>query len=247
MARRATIFSQHDQPGTLRIAGPYELVRWSSTHPLDLTAITPLIQGYHHLAYDLGVLDVSEAAALPLLATSTPPTWFKLGSHPQTHLMQTPHGRVIAVLFPTLSSGDHPTTTSIQNLITTLNHLRKAYPQALILGISSWGKEHEKTFLLNHEGCCDILLGSGPGPGLKSMLSAHAKTLWTRAYSKGRTITQILIKEFPIPSPSFAWNIGTTISVNLVVLNENIQDNTVMDAILAPLKTATTTSLQGSG
>ena len=250
MARRATIFSGYDDPHTLRIAGPYELAKWPPARPLDAERVKPLIRGYELLAYDLGVLGTSEASALPLLAKDQPQTWLRADSHPHIHPMTTAMGSVMAVVFPTLQPDGTPSESMLSELVTTLTDLRHSHPKALLVGISSWGREHERRFLDDHEGRCDILLGSGPGPGLTSVFSSHAKTLWTRAYTKGRTVNKIEIREFPSPSASFNWKNGRNISTKLLVLGEKIQDNPAMDAILAPLdavaKAAQTTRKNGS-
>jgi hypothetical protein len=235
MARRATIFSKYDDPNTLRIAGPYEFTTWSPAQPLDPKRITPLIQGYEHLSYNLGVLGTSESKALTMLAGTHLGTWFQVDILPQVHSMQTGMGLLIAVVFPILESNTHPPESVILNLVTTLNGLRDDHPDALVVGISSWGRENERIFVEGHEGKCDILLGSGPGPGLIAAFSKHAKTLWTRAYSKGRTVTKIEIREFPSADTSLSWNTGRNISTQLVLLDKKIQDNPAMDAILSPL------------
>jgi hypothetical protein len=235
MARRATIFSNHDDPTTLRIAGPYELTKWNPTQPLDPERITPLIRGYEHLSYDLGVLGTSESNALAILSGTQPGTWFRVDSLPQVHSIQTEMGLLFAVVFQDLEANTHPGESIVGELLTTLSGLRKEHPDALIVGISSWGRENERLFVENHEGSCDILLGSGPGPGLIAAFSTHAKTLWTRAYSKGRTVTKIEIREFPSSDVSLTWNTGRNISAQLVLLGKKIQENPAMNTILAPL------------
>jgi hypothetical protein len=139
------------------------------------------------------------------------------------------------VVFQDLEANTHPGESIVGELLTTLSGLRKKHPDALIVGISSWGRENERLFVENHEGSCDILLGSGPGPGLIAAFSTHAKTLWTRAYSKGRTVTKIEIREFPSSDVSLTWNTGRNISAQLVLLGKKIQENPAMNTILAPL------------
>lgn len=235
MARRATIFSQFDDSTTLRIAGPYEFAKWNPAHPLNPERITPLIRGYEHLSYDLGVLGTSESHVLSLLSGTQPEKWFQVASYPQVHSLQTDKGLIIAVVFPTPELNTDRSTSMIQNLVATLSELRSDHPNALIVGISSWGRENERQFVEKHEGSCNILLGSGPGPGLTSTFSTHALTLWTRAYSKGRTVTKIEIREFPAADAPLSWITGRNISAQLVLLGEKIQENPAMDAILAPL------------
>jgi hypothetical protein len=235
MARRATFFSKFDDPNTLRIAGPYEFAKWSPAHPLNPERITPLIRGYEHLSYDLGVLGTSESNVLSHLSGTQTEKWFQVVSHPQVHSLQTGRGLFIAVVFPALEVNTPPSTSMIQNLVATLNELRSDHPNALIVGISSWGRESEKQFIEKHEGSCNILLGSGPGPGLTSTVSTHAQTLWTRSYSKGRTVTKIEIREFPTADRPLNWITGRNISAQLVLLGKKIQENPGMNAILAPL------------
>ncbi len=235
MARRATIFSRYDDSNTLRIAGPYEFAKWTPAHPLNPERITPLIRGYEHLCYHLGILGTSESGALSILSDTQPKTWFRIEHRPQVHFLQTDGGLFIAVVFPALEVNTPPSKSMIQNLVATMTRLRSDHPGALIVGISSWGRKNERQFVEEHEGSCNILMGSGPGAGLISAFSTHAKTLWTRPYSKGRTVTKIEIREFPSADPTSSWNTGRNISAQLVLLGDKIQENPAMSAILAPL------------
>nr|WP_141721107.1 hypothetical protein [Desulfoplanes formicivorans] len=175
---------------------------------------------------------------MSMLSDVQPDTWFQMDSHPRVHSLPTRRGLVLAVIFPALDTTKEPLPPSMsRELVTTLTSLRKNHPKALIVGISSWGRQHERRFVDQHEGLCDILLGSGPGSGLTSTLSTHARTLWTRAFTKGRTVNKMTIKEFPSPNSSFHWQTGRNIAVKLVVLDDKIQNNPAMEAILAPLDT----------
>jgi hypothetical protein len=236
MARRATIFSKYDNPQTLRIAGPYEFAQRHPVHAWDPQRLEILARAYERLDYHLGVLGPSETGAMSLLATMQPDTWFQAGSQPQTRFLSTSRGLVAAVIFPAL---DREAGSSFEALVTrlavTISGIRQRHPKALVVGISAWGRKHERQFMDRHEGLCDILLGSGPGSGLTSTLSTHGKTLWSRAFTKGRTVNKLTIKEFPSPDSSFHWKTGQNIGVKLVVLDQRIQDNPAMDAFLAPL------------
>ncbi len=236
LARRATFFSRHNTSHTLRIAGPYEFAPPHPPKPLDLTSLKPLFKGYEYLAYDIGVLGKSEASALPILARAKGQTWFTAGSHPHVQSLITPQGPVMAVVFPALDNGHAPSPAMLQELVSTLTNLQETHPDALILGISSWGRNHEKTFLHTYEGTCHILLGSGPGSGQTGTLSPHAKTMWVRAFAKGKIINSLEIRAFPSSKQPFRWKLGRTIFAQSVILDETIADDSAMQHILAPLK-----------
>ena len=245
MARRATIFSRYNNPNTLRIAGAYEFYQRDPVHAWDPQRLKTLLRGYQRLDYHLGVLGPSETDAMSLLAAMQPNTWFLVDSQPRTRFLPTPKGLVAAVIFPALDKTADPSFESqVNQLVATLTGLRQSHPKALIVGISSWGRQAERQFMDKHEGVCDILLGSGPGSGLTPALSAHGKTLWSRAFTKGRTVNRVIIKEFP-SGKSFHWQTGRNIAVKLMVLDEKIQDNPAMNALLAPLDTPANPSKKG--
>ncbi len=237
MARRATIFSTPYSGSTLRIAGPYEFTKHNGSSRVDPQNLLPLFKGYDHLGYTLGVLAPEESFAFAPLSDQQPQTWFQAGSRPGIHELHTKNGRIEVVVFPVAPSTQVPRQAMLKNLVARLKQLRTDHPGAIIVGISSWGREAERRFIKRHGGSCDLLLGSGPGGGLVSSFSDNQATLWTRAYSKGRTITKISIAAFPPSTNPHTWKIADHVSTKLVVLNERVQDNPAMVKILSPLYT----------
>ena len=243
MARRATLFSKyaHDK-NTLRIAGPYEFTRGNIPGPARNPENAPLIAGYCALNYSLGILAPGESDIGRVLKSENPDIWMSLSEVPLGQTLGTDSGRVTVVVFPADKKTGTPTEKMLQELQNTLTQLYNDPRNQLIVGISPWGKKYEQAFLTNHPGLCDILLGSGPGPGLTSSLSHDRRTMWVRAYSKGRTVSRIQVERFPVRVPVSTWSDGQTIKARLMLLNEKVQANPEMQKIFAPRRSVGTPS-----
>ena len=244
MARRATVFSQYnDTPDTLRIAGPYEFNKWDGSTQLHTGHDTSLFRGYATLDYSLGILAQDEGRAATFLQNDhSEGAWVALSTHPKVHRLATSNGKIAVVVFPAAPKKEAITDAMIQDVLSAIKAQRDDPGIELIIGVSPWGRQQEQKFLDTHPGGCDVLLGSGPGPGLTSSLTSNRQTLWVRAYSKGRTVSMVQIEQFPDHNAQSAWRVGQNINAKLLVLNEKIQKNQAMQKTLAPMDATTKTS-----
>ncbi len=234
MARRATLFATYgNDANTLRIAGPYEFSRANDSGHASPETIQPLFTFYGALKYSLGILPPEKRYAQQALESGLSDAWISLTDRPRIRHMTTDSGQVTVVVFPAGTKPGTPSKKMIQDVVTALNTERQDSRTRLVIGVSPWGKQYEQAFLQTHSGLCDILLGSGPGPGLTSSLSPDRRTLWVRAYSKGRTVSMIEVHRFPSRNPASTWHTGTTITARLMVLDAKVRDNPDMKKILA--------------
>ena len=90
---------------------------------------------------------------------------------------------------------------------------------SLIVGVSPWGALDEEAFINSRSGVVDILLGSGGGSGFASRVSKDGKTLWTRAYIKGKTINRLELLALP-GQAGFAWKVGDNFTAKVDPLDE---------------------------
>lgn len=92
--------------------------------------------------------------------------------------------------------------------------------------------EGEFTLLKDYEPEIDLLLGSGPGPGLAGRFMNHSKTFWARAYSKGKALHLIRIGEWPKRAANWKWTKGKNLKLDFKTLTPDVEDNPEMQAIL---------------
>lgn len=241
MARRATIFSKYsDTSDTLRIAGPYEFNKWDGSTHLHTGHDIPLFRGYSTLDYSLGILAPDEGRATTFFQNDhSGGAWVSLTTHPNVHRFTTTNGKIAVVIFPTAPKKGVITATMAQEVLSAIKTQRDDPDIKLIIGVSPWGRQQEQKFLDTHPASSDILLGSGPGPGLTSSLTSNRQTLWLRAYSKGRTVSMVQIEHFPTRNARSKWRVGQNINAKLLVLNEKIQQNPAMQKTLEPLDAKT--------
>jgi hypothetical protein len=67
----------------------------------------------------------------------------------------------------------------------------------LVLAVSALGAVEENRLFSEHDFCPDILLGGGPGAGMRGRLKNRDKTLWIRPYSKGKSVSFIRVFSLP--------------------------------------------------
>lgn len=89
---------------------------------------------------------------------------------------------------------------------------------AMVVGVSPWGALDEEAFVNSRPGVVDVLLGSGGGSGFGARTPKGGKTLWTRAYIKGKTVNRLDLLALP-GSPDFAWKSGETFEAQVLPLD----------------------------
>ncbi len=102
----------------------------------------------------------------------------------------------------------------------------------LTVAISPLGLELEKEFLGRTEGL-DVLLGGGPGYGFSSKIAGTGKTIWTRPFTRGKTLNIITLYVLP-SNDSTTWTKGANFQAEAIPLDDSIrQDQTVQQLLEA--------------
>ena len=107
------------------------------------------------------------------------------------------------VLFPMLRDVSAPVPEKLMD-VTAKAAAALRGKVALVVGVSPWGALDEEAFINSRPGAVDVLLGSGGGSGFPARTSKDGKTLWTRAYIKGKTVNRLDL--FALPGArDFTW------------------------------------------
>jgi len=163
-----------------------------------------LVQAYQRLGYDLVVLSPDEEKLLRRAGATIPDNWITAG--PRTGMVDLEKAglRIGVVIFPLLDPPvDKPPGVLMRQVEDKARRLRER--SDLVVGISTWGGMAEKRFLKQTGPVLDILLGSGPGPGLAGGLFADKRTFWTRPVSRGKTVSAVGLAEMPRPGEDWQW------------------------------------------
>lgn len=213
--------SRSGEKALLTVAGPYEFQR---TRPLDQpdSRFERLARAYALLDYDLGMLYSVEADRLKGLNIAFPLNWIAIHTAFVVKTLQIQDKKVGFLLMPgpdTDQSWDRVQSLAVnrgRGLEETVD---------LLLGISPWGKSKERTFLEKHPALFDILLGGGPGGGIKQQLPEKNGTLWVRPYRKGKTVSKMTIKHWKNTQNAFELRLNRDILVQTIPLTECFPDD----------------------
>uniref|UniRef100_I2Q2C5 Uncharacterized protein n=1 Tax=Desulfovibrio sp. U5L TaxID=596152 RepID=I2Q2C5_9BACT len=223
MARRAAfIKTLRDAPSlkdkVLLLSGPFEILPDGPEQKPDPKRLPAVSQAMTLLGYAAGALNPDEAAYLKSADAPLPAGFTILGQKPETAIVQAGGLPVGIVFFPV---SPDPKTAVPPELATAVDAAAKSLrPKAkLVIGISGWGMGDEQAFLDSHPDALDLLLGSGPNAGTAGRTSASGKTLWSRAYIKGKTLNRLDILTLP-GTPGFVWKSGTDFNADVVSLDD---------------------------
>ncbi|MDD4953229.1 MAG: hypothetical protein PHV85_11850 [Desulfovibrionaceae bacterium] len=217
----------------LFVAGAFEL------HPAatkDGPAPDPqeaalLTEVYNILDYDLGYLSPEDRQFLDQGAAAAPGDWLCPDST-STRVLKTKTGiRIGLVFFPPLQKGTKKPDRELVRAVDLAVAKMRAETD-LVLALSPWGLIPEQSYLDGNDKGPDILLGSGPGTGLKGYVQPGGNTLWVRAYSKGQALNQLEVSGLPAGTKGFAWRPEKNIAARIIGLTENIQNDKRMARLL---------------
>ncbi|MCF8106557.1 MAG: hypothetical protein K9K64_13835 [Desulfohalobiaceae bacterium] len=232
MARRATLFkSLREKSGSggndfLAVAGPYEFERIQRIRHPD-PHYARLVRAMARLNYDLGMLCFAESETLKSLDIQPPANWFSVKDTPLSKTVRVRERAIGFVLMP--DPQDETAWPAIRDKAAQEAKQIKDRVDLLFL-ISPWGKSREQEFLQTHPGTFDVLLGGGPGGGLRHKFSENRTTLWVRPYRKGKTVSKITVSGEGLRSES-GWALEKNVWVESVSLSEDIEDDPEMTAI----------------
>lgn len=170
------------------------------------------------LGYDAGALNPEEAAYLEKAGAALPDRFTILGPQPKTEIVRVGALPVGIVFFPPSPDPRDVTPAALGDAVAgAALGLRDRVK--LVIGISGWGMPDEETFLAAHPGALDLLLGSGPYAGTAGRPAPGGKTLWSRAYTQGKTVNRLDILALP-GAPDFAWKQDANFKALIFSLDE---------------------------
>lgn len=92
----------------------------------------------------------------------------------------------------------------------------------LVLAVSALGAVKENKLFSEHDFSPDILLGGGPGAGMRGRLKNRGKTLWIRPYSKGKSVSFIRVFSLPGEDGFKKWVKGENVEFGVTPLRGDI-------------------------
>lgn len=223
MARRAafikTLRSADALAGKIVLLScPFEILPDGPERKPDPKRLPAISQALSCMAYDAGTLLPEEAAYLQSAGAPLPSRFTVLGASPAAGTLRIAGLPIGVVYFPPSPDPTKPVPAELAALVAqTAAGLRAA--TRLVVGISPWGMADEEAFMNAHPGVLDVLLGSGPNAGTAGRVSRDGKTLWSRAYIKGKTMNRLDLLALPA-APEFAWKPEETFKAEVVTLDD---------------------------
>ena len=170
------------------------------------------------LGYDAGAILPSEAEYLKSADAPLPTGFTVLGDKPATAVLDKGGVKVGIVFFPAPADLTKPTPPAIGDAVAEA--AKKLRPTAaLIIGVSGIGMIDEEAFLAAHPGVLDVLLGSGLNAGTAGRPGPGGKTLFARAYTRGKTINRLDLYQLP-SGADFVWKPNENFKAEVVNLDE---------------------------
>ena len=222
LARRATFIRQLRQNAptagkTLVVDGAWEFLPEVSAAPPEPEKIPAIAKAQAQIGYDAAAITPDEVRLLADKKTAPPAGFTVLDQTPQTRTLTVAGKSVGLLFFPMPKDLSAPVPDKLMETVAkTAADLRGKV--ALVIGVSPWGALDEEAFVNSRPGAVDVLLGSGGGSGFAARTPANGKTLWTRAYIKGKTVNRLDLLALP-GAPGFAWKPGDTFEAQVVPLD----------------------------
>ncbi len=225
LAKRATVLDtlRKKQTPMFMVAGPYEFLVPGKKSHTQKNLPQALAEAHTKLAYDAMILHPLEKNWLTQHNVSLSKEWIVQASHGDAKVFQAGDTRIGLLVFPALlNTGEMPDKKMTQNIAKKAEFLRDKAD--LVVGVSSWGALAEDFFIKQEGPALDILLGTGPGPGLVGRFMAEGKTFWTRAYTQGKLLHVIKIAELPRRTPGWRWEKNKNIHMSMPGMGKQTQD-----------------------
>lgn len=222
LARRATFIQQlrhnPDTAGkTLAVAGAFEFLPEVSAAPPEPDKIPAIATAQGRIGYDAALLSPAEAKLLADKKAAIPSPFTLLTGEPQTKVVSVGGKSVGLVFFPMPQNESAPVPDKLMAAVAKAAGALRG-KTALVIGVSPWGALDEEAFVNTRPGVVDVLLGSGGGSGFGARTPKGGKTLWTRAYIKGKTVNRLDLMSLP-GTPDFVWKPGQTFTAQVVPLD----------------------------
>jgi len=234
LARRATYIRQLRQDPatagkTLVVAGAWELLPEVASTPPEPEKTPSIVKAHAQIGYDVWVMSPEEVRLLTEHKTAVPAGCTVLDQIPQTKTMTIAGLNVGLIFFPTPKDISAPVPDKLMDA-TAKAAAELRGKVRLVIGISSWGALDEEAFINTRHGAVDVLLGSGGGSGFPARTSKDGKTLWTRAYIKGKTINRLTLLALP-GAKDFTWKQGETFDSTVTPLDGAYPQDAAIEAL----------------
>ncbi len=222
LARRSTYFKTLRQGAatagkTLFVAGAWEFLPEAATTPPEAAKTAAIAQAYGRLGYDAGAVSPAEVALLAKHQAAPPQSFTVLDQEPRTRLVTVGGKTVGLVFFPMPKDPSAPVPDKLMDATAKAAAALRGQA-ALVVGVSPWGALDEEVFINTRSGAVDVLLGSGGGAGFPAKASKDGKTVWMRAYIKGKTVNRLDLLALP-GGKDFTWKPGQTFATEVVTLD----------------------------
>jgi 2',3'-cyclic-nucleotide 2'-phosphodiesterase (5'-nucleotidase family) len=214
---------------TLAVAGAWEFLPEVSAAPPEPEKMPAVVKAHEALGYDVMAVTPDEVKLLADKKTAPPKGAVVLGQTPATKIVTVGGKAVGLVFFPMPKDVSAPVPDKLMDQTAkAASELRGKV--ALVVGVSPWGALDEETFVNTRSGAVDVLLGSGGGSGFSSRTSKDGKTLWTRAYIKGKTVNRLDLLALP-GQPGFAWKVGENFVAKVDPLDETVSQDPAVEQL----------------
>jgi len=235
LARRATAVAMLRRNAStagkvLAVAGPWEFLPEVSAAPPEPDKLPVVAKAHELLAYDAMALTPQEAKLLAEHRSVPPKGAVVLEDAPVTRIVIVGGVAVGLLYFPMPKDVSAVVPDKLMDATAKAAAALRA-KAAMVVGISPWGAIDEEAFINTRSGAVDVLLGSGGGSGFASRTSKDGRTLWTRAYIKGKTLNRLDLLALP-GKPGFVWKIGENFTAKVDPLDENFPQDQAVDALL---------------
>ncbi len=232
LPRRATWFSRvraENGPERLYIAGPYEFLPFNEYDDTpSLVFAKSFIDAYKMLDYDRVYITPEERDWLTKYGGPDLPASFRvMGDTPLTDIVERNGKRIGFVLFPVPAKFFEATGEDVVKVEAVAEGLRGQVD--LVVGISGWGRTNEQFYLEHASPALDVLIGTGPGSGMRGVIEGQGSTYWVRSLTKGKYLLLLDIKSWP--DENRRWKKPETIDEKFEELDVRIPDDTAVRAL----------------
>ncbi len=200
------------------LAAPFEILSDGPEKKPEPRRLPAISQAMSRIGYDAGAILPSEAAYLKSADAPLPAGYTVLGDKPATAVLDKGGVKVGIVFFPAPADLTKPTSPAVGDAVAEA--ARKLRPSvSLVIGVSGIGMIDEEAFLAAHPDALDVLLGSGLNAGTAGRPGPGGKTLFARAYTRGKTVNRLDLYQLP-SGPDFAWKPNENFKAEVVNLDE---------------------------
>lgn len=216
----------------LYIGGPLELSK--KNKPMPDKKLKPVIEAYKLLNLSVAYMTPVEYQAMQTAGIAVPKSWVDVQGL-ASKIITTSKGQKIGfIFFPMLKKG---VVTPPPDMFMNIDkQVEKLKPETdLVIGLSPWGYMPESGYMATAKNPVDILLGSGPGLGLAGRAQRQGESYWTRSYSKGKAVIELIL--FSLPGHNKAhWKMKKNIESKIVSLLQKFQPDPKVEQLIKDIE-----------